>query len=237
MSDGKLTIAMHPKGATAATAWVGSDTIATAFYEVLSDEQDPDFEYLLQRELRIQARPEGYPEAMPQEELNERLVRWHKNDFMKSGDHEGFANFPSSQMREIPLPKMFQKASTAYCPPSAPQRLSLPREEDVEHLASTGHLMGFRNTRDLLSRYHQLRVAVLYAECVANADTHPVVTVAQAFVGSTDSKSVTKTRNVLQRSRESGFLTTAQHGRTGGQVTTRAGQFCDQLNEAIAQAN
>jgi len=234
MTDGQLTLAMHPSGGTAAAAWVSSDAIAVAFYQVLTDEKDIDFVYLLHRELRIQVRSGDYPEVMSQEELDDRLRRWHQNDFTNSGDHQEPANFPSSELRTIPLSYMHHQASTAYCPPSAPQQLDLPAEKDVEVLATTGTLLGFRNSRDLMSRYYQLKVACLYAKCIADGDDRPVVTVAGEFTGSTESQSVTRTRNILQRSRESGFLTTAQHGRTGGQVTHRASDFCDLLNRAIA---
>lgn len=234
MEVGQITLAMHTSGDATAASWVSSDAIAVAFYEVLTDEKDQDFVYLLQRELRIQARPSDYPEAMSQEELEERLSRWYQNDFMESGDHPDTVNFPTSEMRSIPLSYMHHQASAAYCPPSAPQNLDLPAERDVASLASNKTLLGFRNTRDLLSRYYQLKVACLYANCVANGDDRPVVTVAGEFTGSTDLAAVTRTRNILQRSRESGFLTTAQHGRTGGQLTKRAGDFCDVLNSAIA---
>lgn len=233
MTGSQITLAMHPSGEAAAASWVSSDAIAVAFYEVLTDEKDADFVYLLHRELRIQARPSDYPEAMSQEELEGRLGRWYSNDFLNSGDHPDMVNFPSSELRSIPLSQMQTQASAAYCPPSAPQHLDLPTESDVELLASKNTLLGFRNSRDLMSRYYQLKVACLYANCVARGDARPVVTVAGEFTGSTDLPAVTRTRNILQRSRESGFLTTAQHGRTGGQVTKKAGEFCDLLNRAI----
>jgi hypothetical protein len=234
MTAGQITLAMHPDGEAAAASWVNSDAIAVAFYQVLTDEKDKDFVYLLQRELRIQARPSDYPEAMSQEELEDRLGRWYSNDFLNSGDHPDMVNFPSSELRSIPLSQMHTQASAAYCPPSAPQHLDLPTESDVELLASNNTLLGFRNSRDLMSRYYQLKVACLYANRVAEGDDRPVVTVAGEFTGSTDVPAITRTRNILQRSRESGFLTTAQHGRTGGQVTKKAGDFCELLNRAIA---
>lgn len=233
MSAGLFTISRHPQEEVVATAWVGTGTIAIAFYEVLIDSNDPTFEYLLQRELRVQARPSGYPDAMPADELQERLDRWCGSDFLKSSDHKEPVNFPSRQVRNIPLSQMLTKAEAAFCPPTVPQQLAVPSEQDVQDLATAGILLGFRSSRDLLSRYQQLNVAVLYAHFAANGDSRPVVSVASQTLGSTDNLDATRTRNMLQKSRESGFLTTAQHGKTGGQVTQQASDFCDQLNEAI----
>ncbi len=233
MSAGLFTISRHPQKEVAATAWVGTDTIAIAFYEVLVVSSDETFEYFLQRELRVQARPIGYPDAMPADELDERLDRWYRGDFLESSDHQEVINFPSRQVRNIPLSQMLTTAEAAFCPPTVPQQLAVPSEQDVQDLATAGILLGFRSSRDLLSRYQQLKVAVLYAHFAANGDSRPVVSVASQTLGSTDHLDVTRTRNTLQKSRESGFLTTAQHGKTGGQITQRASDFCDQLNEAI----
>lgn len=230
-----LTVCLSQDGLLAAVAWRGEDLITIAFYEHLVDQTGYFVETYLW-EVRAFALPDDYPLAVPAEELSERLTRWAKHDLMHlQGNYNN--RWSERSLRNVPFHRMAQEAVAAYFNSEADTELVLPTEEELNACRAAGPWTEFRSTRDMESAFDQLKAVAAYVAAVNAGDPKPVVAASRTVFGDEDQTHVTRLRNLIQFARQNGYLTTLQHGRSGGVPTRKVLDLIASIKERAAHAN
>lgn len=222
--DERLTTVLSDDGSLTAVAWRDDDLITMGFYENVVDRDSNEYYFTHLWEIRAFATPDDYPLAMPPEELTDRLSRWFLNDFPHLDG--GYGSLPESwserSLRRVPFHKMAQEAANAYFNSEGQTPLVLPTHAEMEACRQHGLPNWFRSIRDMDSAFDQLTAVSAYVEAVNAGATKPVVAAALTMFGDEEPTHVTRVRNLIQFARQNGYLSKAQHGRSGGVATRKA---------------
>jgi hypothetical protein len=231
-----LTVCLSQDGLLAAVAWRGEDLITVAFYENVVSQETDEYVFTHLYEIRAFAAPDDYPLAMPPEELAARLERWSRFDYkeIQSEYHNGLSE---RSLRNVPFHRMAQEAASAYFDSEASSDLIVPTDEDLSACRAAGPWVEFRSVRDMDSAFDQLKAVAAYVAAVSAGDPKPIVAAARTMFGDEEQTHVTRLRNLIQFARQNGYLTTLQHGRSGGVPTRKALDLIASIKERAAHAN
>ena len=223
-----MTVSRTEDDMYAAVAFRGEDLIAVAFYEHLVDAASEEYVFTHLWEVRALPVPHGYPNAMPAEELEERLLRWeaHEVPHLQSEYSDQLAE---RSLRSVPFHRMAQEVVADYFGQEASTELVLPTEEQLDACRAVGAFPGFRSSRDMESAIDQLKAVNAYVTAINSGDQRPIVAAARMMFGDETSTHITRIRNLIQFARQNGYLTKPQHGRSGGIPTRKALELCEAL--------
>lgn len=230
----RFTVALSDDGFLTAVAYRGEDLITVEFYENVVDTENNDYLFTHLWEVRAFAPSNDYPLAMPVEELAELLERWAKADrnFLQGGYENQISE---RSLRGVPFHRMQQEAATSYYNSEAEAPLNLPSPEELDVCRSAGLPQWFRSSRDMESAFDQLTAVAAYVEAVSSGAGKPVLEAASVVFGDQEPIHVTRLRNLIQFARQNGYLTRAQHGRSGGMPTRKAFDLCEAIRSQARQ--